>query len=458
MRAQTTISIRHQPVAHSGEQAAQRARWHVLLATWLGELFDGMDASIYVLVLFPAVSELIGTSSHAIVGQYGSVILAIFMIGWAFGAMVFGTMADYIGRAKTMIITILIYALASGLCAFSQNWWQLALFRFLVGCGIGGEISIGGVMISEYWRGRSRLHAIAALNTSFGCGYLLAALFNLVFGQLGWRWLFVLGVAPALVTLYIRSKLKEPEQFTAVQRLKRQLRKTPGTQLSEEHSELVRFTFPTLFAADHRFKVLIVIALASTAIVGYWAVLSWIPAWINQLTGTKAVLERSQAAIVMNIGSIIACAFGGAVINRLGRSRALRLSYSCALFCCATMFLTVKAFGVALLGWVFLVGGFASFPFVVTFTYVPELFPAHIRATAFGFSVQFGRLVAAAAAIAGGQIIATFNGSYAIAGATVSLIYTIGILATFFMPKTSGEVELGVKLASAADLQPEPIV
>lgn len=422
----------------------QNSKWHVLLATWLGELFDGMDASIFVLVLFPALSELIGSSSHATVGVYGSVILAIFMIGWAVGAIVFGTVADYIGRSKTMMITILLYAICTGLCALSHNWWELAIYRFLVGCGIGGEISIGAVMVSEFFRGRSRLHAVAFLSTSFGCGYLIAALLNFVLGPIGWRWLFVAGVAPALVTVYIRAKLREPEQFLAVQKLKSQLRAKPKAALTREESSLLGFTLPKLFLPENRCRVALVVGLASTAIIGYWAVLSWIPAWVNQLTGSNAVNERSQTAIIMNLGAILAAAAGGWILEKFGRRNAFRFTFAGALASCMAMFLTVKSFSTVLLSLVFFVGAFATLPFVFLFTYVPELFNANIRGTAFGFSVQLGRIFAACAAIAGGQIISLFGGSYAIAGACVASIYILGFLCTYFMPQTSGEVEIGI--------------
>src|SRR5262249_39925018 len=196
--------------AGAGSHRPAGSQLHVLLAAWLGELFDGMDASIYVLVLFPALSELLNTTSHSSVGLVGSVILAIFMLGWACGAIVFGILSDYIGRARVMVLTILVYALCTGLCALSHNWWELAFYRFLVGCGIGGEISIGAVMLAESWKGRARLHATAIMSTSFGFGYLSAALINLALGHLGWRWLFVVGIAPALLTVYIRAKLREP--------------------------------------------------------------------------------------------------------------------------------------------------------------------------------------------------------------------------------------------------------
>ncbi len=441
----------HPELAKPGKPG--NSQWHVLAATWLGEMFDGMDASICVLVLFPALSELMKTQSHSEVGVYGSITLAVFMVGWALGSIIFGVLADQIGRSKTMMITILLYAICTALCGTANSWQELAFYRFLVGCGIGGEITIGAVMLAEQWKGKSRIHATAALSTSFGVGYLIAAVLNYFVGPFGWRWLFFAGVAPALVTVYIRSKLDEPEQFKVVQQMRKELKRSKKhtKSVAEIEKHMAGFSLMRVFAKENRFKVFMVVLLASTSIIGYWAVLAWIPPWVNQLTGTAAVAERSQTAIVMNIGSIAAAALGGVVIERFGRANSFRLSFVGALFTCIGMFTTVKVFGNELLCWVFFVGAFATLPFTVLFVYVPELFDTSMRSTAFGFSVQLGRIFAACAALLGGQIIATFGGSYAAAGSTVACIYVVGAIASFFMPKTTGEVELSFNAYSLID-------
>jgi MFS family permease len=165
MRAETG-DVTEQPAA-----STQSAPFHVLLATWLGGVFDGMDSSIFAIVLYPALSELLGTTSHAEIGPYGSYIVALFMVGWALGAFIFGTLADYIGRAKTMTITILLYAICTGLCATAHTWWELGIYRFLVGAGIGGEMGIGAVFLSECWPNKSRMKAVGIMATSLGVGY-----------------------------------------------------------------------------------------------------------------------------------------------------------------------------------------------------------------------------------------------------------------------------------------------
>ena len=398
--------------------------WQSLIAAWLGLMFDGMDATICILVLFPALSELLKTTSHATVGEYGGIILATFMFGWAVGAVVFGILADHIGRTKVMVLTILLYALCSGLCAISHSWGELAFYRFLVGCGIGGEHITGVILIAESWKGKGRLHATGMMTTAFGAGYMLAALLNIFLGHLGWRSLFLAGVIPALLTVYIRSKLTEPSQF----------------QLAQENKIELVHSFKQVFNRENLPKILVLSALYSASTIGYWAVMSWIPPWINQLTGTLAITERSTASLVMNFGSIIGGAIAGTVVILLGRRNSMRLTYIGALLAFICMFMTVKSFGPTLVVWAGIVGFFAHLSFPCIFIYGPELFDTHIRGAALGFSIQIGRLAGALAALIGGQLIAFFGGSYAIAASCMALFYLVGIVATFFMPTTSGEV------------------
>lgn len=435
----------------------ESSQWHVLIAAWLGLMFDGMDATIYVLVLFPALSELLATTSHATIGPYGGVILATFMVGWAVGSIGFGILSDHIGRTKAMVLTILLYAICTGLCACSHSWTELAFYRFLVGCGIGGEQSAGVVLIAESWRGKARLHATGIMMTAFGCGYLLAGALNMWLGHLGWRWLFLAGIVPALLTVYIRAKLKDSMQFQLVQEYKRRFRKPRTDTTSDSQSGLIS-PLKQLFTPENRRKVLVVSALSSTAVVGYWSVMAWIPPWINQLTGTLAISERSTATLTMNVGSIIAGVITGTLLILVGRRNTFRIAFVGALVSFISMFLMVKSFGSALLMWAFVVGFFAQLPFNCVFAYAPELFETQIRGTAVGFSVQIGRLMGALGALVGGQLIALFGGSYAMAGSCVALFYLVGIFASFFMPNTTGEVLISHDLVALQDEQPVEIL
>ncbi len=443
-------ALMREPAAESGklevdnnipEQKSESgpSPWHALLATWLGGVFDGMDSSIFAIVLFPSLSDLLKTTSHAAVGLHGSYIIALFMLGWAIGAIVFGRLADHFGRAKTLTFTIILYALCTGLCATASTWWELGIYRFLVGAGIGGEMGIGAVLLSECWPGKSRVRAVSAMATSLGFGYLLTALLNLYLGELGWRWLFVAGILPAFLTVYIRAKLKEPQQFVEAKKKS----KEQGTAATQAKSLNFReiLGLHELFDQQNKRKTLSVVAIATCAIVTWWAVIAWIPAWINQLTGDLAVSERSHAMFMKDIGMIASGLLGGWLIAKFGYRKCMAITFLLAFVCATGMFLTVTSFGTPLLFWILGLGFFAHLPFVILWIYIPELFEARIRSTAFGFSYNIGRFLAVFAALGSGALINTFGGSYSLAASTVATFYLVGAVMAFFMPKTSGCVE-----------------
>lgn len=425
-------------------RSLKQQEWQVLLTTWLGTFFDGLDASIFILALYPTFSELLNTTSHAQIGVAGSFVLAAFMVGWAVGAAFFGMLADRLGRLNTMVFTILLYAICTGLCATSHNCLELGIYRFFVGCGIGGEISVGAVFLAETWKGRPRYLATGMLSSAFGFGYLTISLLNFGLGGFGWRALYIVGMLPAFLTIYIRLKLKESSHFTDAQSVEFKKARESLSQSgrfarkSAENHPLLPFL--EVFNREYRSKTLSVMTLACATIVGYWAVVSWIPAWVNQLTGTNAMVERSTAAAVLNIGAILGAIAFGAIFDKLGTKNAFLLAFVGSLVSCIAMFLTVRSYGPLLLTWVSIVGLFTVAPFVVLCIYVPELFPTQMRVTAFGICVQSGRLCAAAAAIMAGQLIALFGGSYAMAGSCVSLLYLAGIAASLVLPRSSGEV------------------
>ncbi len=133
---------------NSWRQSVTRYQWLVLFVAWLGWVFDSMDSTIYALVLQPALHDLLpvttgGPASADAIAHYGGIIFSIFLIGWAIGGVLFGVVADHLGRTKALIYTILIYAAFTGLAALSQTWWQLALYRFITALGIGGEWAAG---------------------------------------------------------------------------------------------------------------------------------------------------------------------------------------------------------------------------------------------------------------------------------------------------------------------------
>jgi MFS family permease len=411
------------------------SRWHVFLATWLAGFFVAMDSSIFGIILHPALSELLHTKSDSEIGWIGAVIMAAFMLGWSLGASILGVVADYLGRVKTLILTILLYAIATALCAISHSWGELAVYRFFVGLGIGGEISISAVLLSEYWEESTRAYAISCMWTSFSLGMLATAILNAVLGQFGWRYLFVTGIAPAFITIYIRATLKESDDFNKVVEARKNIAHKLTGDLTTEEKKLRRLPIAEILSYENRAKTLLFASIAAVAMIGYWASLSWVPAWINQITGSLAVNERSTAGIVMALGMLFASASGGWLMKHIGAKNSLLLGFGGAFATSISMFLTVKSYGIALLLWAFVAMFLAQIPFIILPIYIPKLFDANVRSTALGFCYDgLGRAITAIASLAGGGLITLFGGSYAIAAACMTSVYLSGIVLAFYLP------------------------
>src|SRR6516164_3559019 len=190
-------------------------QWKSGVAAWLGWLFDGLDMHLYVLVATPFVAELLGADDpkSPAVGYYGSWIQAAFLIGWALGGGFFGRVADRLGRSRALTLTILTYALFTGLSFFAQTWWQLLIFRFVAALGIGGEWAVGASLLAETWPKRWRPWMAAVLQTGVNLGVMLASLALYCLSNFEKRYVFLVGVLPALMVLWIRRAVPEPEEW-----------------------------------------------------------------------------------------------------------------------------------------------------------------------------------------------------------------------------------------------------
>lgn len=396
-------------------------QWRVLVCTCLGWALDIMDGYLYAIILFPAMSDLLQTTESPVIGWYGGIILSIFMVGWALGGLIFGPIADRYGRARTMAMTILIYAGFTGLCATAGSWQELAFYRFMTGLGIGGEWSAGAALIAETWPPRSRAKAAGIMQASGGIGFFLASLLYLFVGPYGWRWVFALGILPAVVAFYIRRTLDEPERWIRA--------KASGNPLR------------SLFATPVRRDVLVGTGLAVIATFGYQGAIQWVPSWVSSLLhaqGPRALIPQvSLVTSVLNGGGILGCLLFPWIADRWGRKPALTLYFLGAALAVPLTFFFVQDFAAA----VFispLVGFFGAGVFTGFAIYLPELFPTAMRATAQGFCYNFARFFSAAAPFVAGAMISA-HGSFSRAISAIGLVYLVGLVVLVFARETKGK-------------------
>jgi MFS family permease len=409
--------------------------WASLGSACLGWMFDAMDLQLFTVILFPSVSELIGTSAPAAVAYAGGLIMACKLLAWGLGGIVFGVVADRLGRSRTMALTVLIYSVFTGLSALSQNWWELALFQALAGIGIGGEWAAGSALVAETWPERSRQRALQVMQMSFAFGFFLAGSIAVAVSSHGWRWVLVAGVAPAAITIVIRRFIPEPERWHKA----RDQRRDEAARRGKRDTALA--TFLAIFAPGLRRRTIVGVLIAATVMIAALSTTSLLAIWFHQLLPPDQLPRQGvimgQAFMLMNIGSV--CCYLSLIwlMDWLGR----RWSY--ALVCVggfATilfMFTSITTIGGAL--WFmpvygfFLIGGFGSFA-----SYLPELFPTRVRATGQGFCWNMARALTAAGPYVGGVLVGA-TGAVTKAGLIISTVYIVGLVAIWFGPETKGQ-------------------
>lgn len=408
--------------AKAGWRAVSRYQWLVLFVAYLGWMFDSMDATLYVLVLSPALHDLLGPrASGGAVAQYGGGILALFLIGWALGGVLFGLLADRLGRTRTLIYTILIYAVFTGLAALSQTWWQLALFRFFTALGVGGEWATGAALVAETWPERTRVWAECLLHSAWATGFFAAAVANYLLGGYGWRWVFVVGILPAFLVLWVRRRIGEPEMWTRT----RGVRPLPPS-LGELFSPLLRSR--TMAAAT----------MAFVAVFGLWGVTYWTPVLIRELLAGATEQRLSEAvsfgAMALNAGALIGY-LGVAPITWLtGRRLTFLIMFSGGLGAALTIYLGSWRYGELL--WLLpLLGFFTNGVFSGFAVYLPELYPTRLRTTGAGFCFNVGRSFAAVGPFLTGTLTGAL-GSFRHAAALAAMIYLVGIAVLPFALET----------------------
>jgi predicted MFS family arabinose efflux permease len=374
-------------------------QWKSGTAAWLGWLFDGLDMHLYTLVATPVVMQLIGAATSADPGvkEKSAYIQAAFLLGWALGGSFFGRLGDILGRSRALSLTILTYALCTGLCAFAQTWWQLMLFRFVAALGIGGEWAVGASLLSETWPKRWRPWIAAMLQTGVNLGILGAAitvgLLSLVLPPHAERYVFLVGVLPAFLVFWIRRHVPEPEAW----------------QRAERASAGNRPRARDLFRGSVARITLRVTVTCALGLSGWWLFQFWQSQHLRRLlvdAGTspgQVTRIVSASFFAVNVMAILGNFAAGAVAKALGNRRAI------VLFLAGLGLGIIGAFivprGTNSLAWFwFPLAGFFSGVFALFTMYLPPLFPTLLRTTGAGFSYNIGRTAAAVCTVVFGLL------------------------------------------------------
>ena len=405
-------------------------------AAWTGWTLDGMDSFIYALVLSPALTELLPKSgmdgSPANVGLVGSLLFALFLVGWGL-SFVWGPIADRFGRTRVLAASVVVYAVFTGAAGLSQNVWELGLFRLLAGIGIGGEWALAGTYVAEVWPEDRRKMGAGYLQTGYYAGFFLAAALNFTVGaHFGWRAMFLCGLAPVVLSLFILFKVKEPEKWA----------KTAAAAPRKAVSPLAQ-----IFGAQYRRRTIVNAALLTVAIIGLWAGAVYEPSAIITLAKKQgmdavgAVRTASLGTGLLSIGTILGCLALPPLAEYFGRRKTLAIFFV-GMACCIWL-----SFGwafylpnglVPFIEVLFFLGFFGG-NFAMFSLWLPEQYGTAVRATAFAFTTSFGRLIGAGVNFLLGAAIHGY-GSMGIPVATTAIAFLMGLLIIPFAVETKGQI------------------
>jgi MFS family permease len=397
--------------------AARRA----LIAASLGWLLDAFDVMLYALILTAVVKDL--GLSLATGGQLASLTLG----ASALGGLVFGVVADKLGRTRALSLSILLYSVFTFACGLAQNVWQLAIFRFFLGLGMGGEWASGATLVSETWPEKHRGKALGLMQSCWAIGYGAAALVvALVLPTYGWRAVFFVGIIPAIFTLWIRRNLEEPEMWT----------RSRDVSIGKGASG-VASAFKGSSAVPTKIVVTLTLMNAAT-MFAWWGLNLWVPSYLSLPTAQGGIglstTTMSMFIVAMQVGMWFGYVTFGFISDRFGR----RPTYVTYLVLAAALvwaygstrepvFLLVLGPFVAFFG----TGYFSGFGAVAS-----EIFPTAIRATALGVTYNSGRLLSAAAPFVIGSL--AQSRGFGLAFTITAFAFLIAALLWIGIPETRG--------------------
>ncbi len=423
-----------------------RSQWRTLAASNLGWLFDGFETYALILTIGVALAQLLPSELHAQLPAYAGTVIALTLLGWGIGGMIGGVLADYIGRKRMMIIAVLAYSIMTGLSALAYDWISFAVLRFLVGVAIGSEWATGSSMIAEIWPAKDRGKGAGLMQCGLGIGFFLASFTWLFISPLGpsaWRYMYVLGVLPALLTLWIRTAVPESALWRAANERRKQAleQQRRGVVLESAERHFTRFTLLELFADETTRRRTIIVFLMSLATnIGFWGISTWVPPFIGGIAGAmdlSAARWASYAGMAYTLGSVTGYVGLGFLADRYGRK-----PVTIAWFLLALALTPVLFFSTRELGWLLLLAYlnaiFSNGQYTWMSAWLPELFPTRVRATALAFAFNAPRFIAFLGPLVAGAMIVQFGG-FGQAAMALATIYVVALIAVRFLPETRGD-------------------
>jgi len=418
-----------------------RYQWLVFFVVWAGWSLDATDFGLFSLVLRPALTELLGGQpTIADIGRVGGILSTVGLLGWSLGGFLFGIIADYIGRVRALALSILIYSVFTGLQGLSHSPLELGIYRFFAGVGTGAEIIVGIPLVAEAFAEIHRAKILGVMMTGGAMGSIIGGQVYALIGGFGWRYVFFVGIAPALLLLLIRRGMVEPEHFRAVRERRRALAGAARATTSEDR-EFLRFVPLQLFNRELRFNTLVGLLFALGTLLAIWTTVIWLPT-IQSLMLEKEGIKGAAAAPIIGrnmmlwgVGGIFGYACFGFIADLIGRRPTVAFYNIGTLVAGLTLFLAVDTMApypsLLLIYGFFVLGVFSGHA-----VYIPELFPTHVRATAVSFCNGGARVITSFGPLVAGLLAAPFGGNFNKPAALMTCFALLSIYAMYLGRET----------------------
>ena len=419
-------------------------QWMVFLIVWLGWSLDNTDFNLFALVLRPALTELLGGNpSIAEIGRVGGILSMVGLLGWAVGGFFFGVVGDYIGRIRTLALSVVVVAIFTALQGFSQGPVMFGICRFFTGVGTGAELVVGIPLVAEAFADAQRAKVLGIMMTGGGFGSLFGGQLYALVGPYGWRYVLFAGVLPALILLLIRRGMEEPERFQVVHARRQALKSTPT--MTEADRSFLSFSPKQLFSRENRYSTMVGVLFCVGSLLAIWTSQIWLPTIQGQvlarsgITGPAAVPFIGHGMMLWGLGGILGYSAFGFVADAIGRRPTIVLYSIGTIVSGLYLYLGLHDYG-----WypvMLPIFGFCVFGvFSGHAVYLPELFPTHVRATAVSFCNGSGRVITSFGPLVAGLLAAPFGGDFAKATAVMTCFAALSILAMALGRETRGEI------------------
>ena len=408
-------------------------QWMVFLVAWLGWALDSTDFGLFNIVLRPAVTELLGGNpTIAELGRTGGWLSMVGLLGWALGGFFFGVVGDYFGRVRTLALSVIMVGVFTGLQGLATSTYMLGVFRFFAGVGTGAEIVVGIPLVAEAFNTEQRAKVLGIMMTGGAFGNLFAGQIFAYVGPYGWRYVMVAGVLPAIVLLFLRRGMEEPERFQQVKARREELRASRNRSAADE--KFLMFAPKQLFTKELRFSTLIGVMFCLGTLLSIWTSQIWLPTIQTQLLQKVGITGAASAPYVGNgmtlwgLGGILGYATFGFIADTVGRRATIVFFNVGAIVSGLYMYLIVDTWDL----YPYLLPVFGYFVFGVFSghaVYLPELFPTHVRATAVSFCNGTGRVITSFGPLVAGLVTPMLGGQFSTAAAIMTCFAALSILA-----------------------------